>query len=170
MAYVHNLERQVRYEWTYDSHKYSVDVLFANSSREESHVIPHIFAGEFDCHDSDWRLRTSSSEYGSQLMLAILICNNENEVYLHNRFLLKVLQWIINNKIIIQILFVTLRNVVQWKLCCKYTYAYSRVANADWVPYSGLPITMVWDVTPCRLVEMYWRLWKSIAFFRAYYI
>ena len=46
-------------------------------------------------------------------MLAILICNNENEVYLHNRFLLKVLQWIINNKIIIQILFVTLRNVVQ---------------------------------------------------------
>ena len=46
-------------------------------------------------------------------MLAILIYNNENEVYLHNRFLLKVLLWIINNKIIIQILFVTLRNVVQ---------------------------------------------------------
>jgi hypothetical protein len=39
-----NLEGQDTLEWNNDSHKYSADVLFAISTKEECRVIPHIFA------------------------------------------------------------------------------------------------------------------------------
>jgi len=72
-----NLERQDAQEWTNDSHKYFADVLFANSTKEECCVIPHVFARfEVGCDNGIRRLRSPSSEDGSQLMLATLILKN----------------------------------------------------------------------------------------------